>query len=99
MIKKLPKKWCIKQNVHQDVCDWFTEKFKSNSYVLHGGYTYLHNCSKTNSYEVLQDEILDGYTEITYEEFEYHILNKPQIKSGLEDLTFLKELLIQNCIN
>jgi hypothetical protein len=98
-MRKLPKKWCIKQNVHQDVCDWFNEKFKSNRYVLYGGYTYLHNVSKTNSCDVLQNEILDGYSEITYEEFKYHILNEPQIKSGPEDLTFLKELLIQNGIN
>lgn len=98
-MRKLPKKWCIKQNVHQDVCDWFNEKFKTNNYVLCGGYTYLHNCPKTNLCDVLQNEILDGYSEITYEEFEYHILNKPQIKSGPEDLTFLKELLIQNGVN
>lgn len=98
-MRKLPKKWCIKQNVHQDVCDWFNEKFKSNGHVLYGAYTYLHNCPKRRECDVLQNEILDGYSEITYEEFEYHILNKPQIKSGSEDLTFLKELLIQNGIN
>ncbi len=97
-MKKLPKKWCIKQNVHQDVCDWFNEKFKSDSYVLHGGYTYLHNCPKTNSCDVLQNKILDGYSEITWEEFEYHILNKPQIKSESEDLSYLIDLFKQQQI-
>lgn len=97
-MRKLPKKWCIKQNVHRDVCDWFNEKFKSNNYVLYGGYSYLHNVSKINHHEVLQNEILDGYTEITYEEFEYHILNKPQIKSESEDLSYLIDLFKQQQI-
>lgn len=98
-MRKLPKNWCIKQNTHQDVCDWFNLKFDNNCYILDGGYTYLCNTSKNNYAFVLQNEIPDLYSEITYEEFKYHILNEPQIKSESEDLTFLKDLLIQSGIN
>lgn len=95
-MRKLPKKWCIRQNAHENSCDWFNKKYNISAH-LSGEYNYL--CNYPNKKAPYEEQIPLDFTEITYEEFEYHILNKPQIKSEPEDLTFLKDLLIQNGIN
>lgn len=81
----LPEKWCIKQNLSQEVCDWFTNKYM-NTPFLNGDNIYLVNHEETINYRsIYSNKIPEGYKEITLEEFERFILNK-QPKYSIKDL-------------
>ena len=98
MIKKLPRNWCIKQNAHQNVCNWFNRKYDIQSF-LEGGYDYLSNRPVKDYNLVFQENIPKEFTEITYEEFEYFILNKEHlIKTKPDDLSYLIDFLKQKQI-
>lgn len=98
MIKKLPRNWCIRQNTHQNVCNWFNRKYDIQSF-LKGGYDYLSNRPVKDCNLVFQENIPEGFLEITYEEFEYFILNKKHlIKTKPDDLSYLIDFLKQQQI-
>lgn len=98
MIKKLPRNWCIRQNTHQNVCNWFNRKYDIQSF-LEGGYDYLSNRPVKDCNLVFQTKIPEGFLEITYEEFEYFILNKEHlIKTKPDDLSYLIDFLKQKQI-
>ena len=56
MIKKLPRNWCIRQNTHQNVCNWFNRKYDIQSF-LKGGYNYLSNRPVKDCNLVFQENI------------------------------------------
>jgi len=102
MIDRLPKNWCIRQDAHQDVCDWFNAKYGISSF-LEGGYTYLCKVPLKDTGSIFQEIAPIGFLEITYEEFKFFILDKEhlkkRVKSKPEDLSYLIDFLKQQQIN
>lgn len=78
----LPEKWCIRQNLSQEVCDWHRNRFIKSNAKLTGGLTYLLNTpssytSKTPDIHLIMSlTIREGYTEITLEQFKEHVLKQ-----------------------
>lgn len=100
-IKELPSKWCIKQNLSEEVCDWFCKNTNSSPQIR-GGYIYLHydKTLKNISGEVYSNTIKEGYTEITLEQF-----NKWILKENMENtqnkkiLGYIAPYRINNLVN
>lgn len=85
---KLPKKWCIRQNTDQIVCDWFNKKFNLNA-ALNGSFKYVNSdgwyCEEKGRYEY------SDYTEITFEQFKQYVLNeKPELINYTKLINMLK---------
>ena len=87
----LPEKWCIKQNLDQRICDWFNDKYKITdkyweSNVESKGFKYLLAESAIGiQYPacLYSDEIPEGYTEITQDQFFAHVWEKELKKDEL----------------
>ena len=89
IFKRFPTKWVIKfknRENYKEINEYFgnqwvyeTDDRHSEAFVDYKGYYY-------SKYE----KILPGYTEITFEEFEEHVLGKKQEE---EDLTYLIDFL------
>lgn len=73
-MKKLPLKWCIKQNLSEEVCKWFHQYSATDSAFIEGSYIYMTFDSETEESD-LSDTKLD-YIEITLEDFNKFVLNK-----------------------
>lgn len=85
---KLPKKWCIRQNTDQIVCDWFNKKFNLNA-ALNGSFKYVNSdgwyCEEKDGMEY------GDYTEITFEQFKQYVLNeKPELINYTKLINMLK---------
>jgi len=85
---KLPKKWCIRQNTDQIVCDWFNKKFNLNA-ALNGSFKYINSdgwyCDDNHDMEY------GDYTEITFEQFKRYVLNeKPELINYTKLINMLK---------
>jgi len=89
-----PEKWCIRQNAHQDVCDWFNNKFDASA-ILDGHYKYLINGDSDQHF--FGDYVPPYYEEITLEQFRLYVLGDPQYALDLkeavrEDLSYLANM-------
>lgn len=85
---KLPKKWCIRQNTDQIVCDWFNKKFNLNA-SLDGSFKYVNSdgwyCDDNHDMEY------GDYTEITLQQFKQYVLNeKPESINYTKLINMLK---------
>ena len=85
---KLPKKWCIRQNTDQIVCDWFNKKFNLNA-ALNGSFKYVNSdgwyCDDNHDMEY------GDYTEITFQQFKQYVLNeKPELINYTKLINMLK---------
>lgn len=70
ILKKEPvkiEKWCILQNLSQEVCDWFCKNTNKSPH-LKGNYKYVCYDSITK-FAKFTDDIPNGYTEIDEEQF------------------------------
>ena len=74
----LPEKWCIRQDAGQESCDWFNKKYGCHSHI-EGNYDFLINRENTN--DSPYSDTLEGYTEITLEQFKKYVL-----KEGKEEV-------------
>lgn len=76
----LPEKWCIKQNISQEVCDWFKKTLGVNA-LLEGGFEYLNNFELgLNGF--FSNHIRENTTEITLEQFKKHILTQNKMEQN-----------------
>lgn len=77
----LPEKWCIKQNISEVVCNWFE---KNNKYghkpQLKGTFKFLCYPEENSFYHIFSNEIPDGYTEITFDQFKKYVLNEKSLQ-------------------
>lgn len=99
-MKEIPKKWAVKRTINnsQVLNKWNNkhplyeeqDRHWADS-VVDEDYFYSDRPHTRN--------LNNDYTLISFEYFEYFILNKLTSKPKHEDLTFLKDLLIQNGIN
>lgn len=76
----LPEKWCIKQNISKEICDWFNKNGTIAARTT-GAYTYL-NYPGINGY--FCDQIKPGFTEITFEQFKKYVLKETEELSPLK---------------
>lgn len=89
---KLPEKWCCFSNTSE-------ERESLNDYVCSKGYInrlidnwYIHYPLLGNggsAYSTIQN----GYTEITFKQFQKYVINKESVKVVKEDLSYLKNIL------
>ncbi len=90
----LPKFWAIKQE-HEEINDWFNKNKQTLSNYHSIGHQIFHYPIKPGGKVHLYSTVQPGYTEITFEEFEIHVLKtkkyKPVNPSELE--TIYKRLL------
>lgn len=88
----LPKKWCIKvTNENKKILGgWRTDgDLGDRNYNNLEQSFYLHTpMEERNGYN--KQGISFGYSEISFEEFEQYILNKPVVS---EDMSYLEKLL------
>ena len=87
---KLPKKWCIRQNTDQIVCDWFNKKFDLNS-ALNGNFKYIN--SDGWYWDESQYVKYGDYTEITFEQFLEHVLKQTIQKPKYNRLLFILQFI------
>lgn len=75
----LPEKWAIKRTIdnYGKIEEWYFKNVKvHNTLPENGGNPYLHfPCESCGS----NYRVKDGYTEITFEEFEKYVLNKQEL--------------------
>ena len=88
----LPEKWCINRKDKPEVIKWFNKnavKGQDYSKYLLGYYTHYpswrNNC---HTYE----NILEGYTEITLEQFKKYVLKKSPLPSSQSDFKIIKDI-------
>lgn len=81
----LPEKWCVKGG--KDLEKSTFRDWKENPEGYHGNceHYYFFNGKKIYDHS---DRIIPGYTEITFDQFKEHVLNKPNepVKTSLNDL-------------
>lgn len=75
MITQLPEFWCIRQN-KREINNWFNIHTQ-NIYSSLEGEFIIHYPGVTDNR--LSERVREGYTEITFEEFEALVLNKTTI--------------------
>lgn len=72
-LTELPEKWCVKDN--ETVTNWACEQ--NPSWGKGVSEMYFHNAKEKNILEYgFQEEILQGYTEITFEQFKKWVLKE-----------------------
>lgn len=89
---KLPEKWAIKQN-HKEINDWFNKNKQTLSNYHSIGEQIFHYPMLPHGRVHLYSKIQPGYTEITFEEFETHVLKTKN--SQIQDNTELNQILIK----
>ena len=72
----LPEKWCIKQNVSDEVCNWFSKKRGTKTANIKGNWKYLCYNLKSEWESHFTSAITKEYKEITLEQFKKYVLNK-----------------------
>ncbi len=72
----LPKKWCIKQN-RKEINDWLNlNKINEFTYINTNSSNIVHFPAPVINDRLLYNSVQNGYTEITFEQFEKYVLNK-----------------------
>jgi len=91
VLKQFPEKWCIKV-INQEIADYCTKNGVSTYYSINPS-AYAHFPSVNGSVTKLTttSSVREGYIEISFEEFEKHILRKSYFKN--EDYRYLIPLL------
>jgi len=87
-LKELPARWCIKQNLSEEVCDWFN-RIDSNvvGAYTEGSWDYLCYDETTKVSDYKDAHEIKFYKEITLLDFKRLVLKEPmekQIKLSLE---------------
>ena len=95
----LPEKWCIKQNLSQEVCKWFAKYRSTASANINGSYTYL--CFDREKQYATFEYSSEDYTEITLEQFIEHVLNKEMVEEPMKiagyNVTFKEDKVSIGC--
>ncbi len=85
----LPEKWCIQDITKPSVLENWLNCLGKNKHFWNfrsGSYYHFHGVDPIDCY----GRIFDGYTEISFEQFQKYVLNeKPKIK----DMEYLDNLL------
>jgi hypothetical protein len=71
----LPEKWCIKRTVEncEVINDYLNKKYDYQAYFSKHGYIYSQPINGT-SLGSMGDEIIFGFTEITFEQFKQYVM-------------------------
>lgn len=67
----LPEKWCVKRNENNFsiINEWFKKNTTGNQWIYCNDINYLYNTSLTGKFLTTSSFILNGYVEITFEQF------------------------------
>jgi hypothetical protein len=90
VLKSFDSNWCIKQSCEK-ACDYFNEKFGVTYFNINGKYPYLVNNQECSG-STFNDDIPEGYREISEQEFIENVLNK---EKTMKKQTLTRKQLIE----